>query len=198
MEAITEERDFFREKYIAQVDEIKQLQNELRLARKEIARLREDLMVSVESKAQLSSPIGIVDVEVEEKSPHSYSSPRKGNNNELTTAATSVITTATALLSVADVSCESKESVEQYYDEKKKSSSLQVQDESTNDTSDLSEPSDEKYDDGGEEYDYDEGSDEDSDCPDAIRNRAAKMLLWANYQTARSASVNISFSEFQD
>jgi len=171
LSAASEERDFFKEKYITQIDEIKALQKDLRTSKNEIMRLREEL-VNMEMLRRM---------EINE---NASCQPTKTNVSD----------TTHSTCSMGDSDEESPETnleVTCVEGEQKDDNIAPAEEEEV--------PVAEKEEEAEEEDGDDDDDEESNDSnPNTIRDRAAKMLIWANYQEARGrvgSSSNLTSPE---
>ena len=205
LEAITAERDFFREKYAEQMNVMEHLNGQLKESQRIIDKLRSQ----------------ILDLEVEKSSTNVES-----NTNNIGGGMGSGSTSVTCLTSCEDGSVKSKSIVGDSDADVVKVIETAVDDEvsdinssnptATNNAQDVgshtptdnqeqsktiesgeSEESGDIEKEGGDSDDEDEEDDDDDDI-DRIRANAERMLMWANYQTSKRSTPNTSILSQED
>lgn len=164
---LTQERDFFKQKFSEQVDEIDDLKGEVAKAKKEIDRLREEL-VNMDL---------LFATQDESREPLQESAPHVSEKEvaEGTTAEEEVKAKGTETPQKENDQPE----VDQLQNDEELKDTLSLTDESS------------KADDESEESETAEKSCEEKEADD-IRAQAEKMLIWANYQTKRKPSTRSS------
>lgn len=165
---MTEERNYFQGKYTEQVSELAALKEELRKARKEILRLRGELMES-SSTAMFGDDASL------HESSALFQTPPKSNRRR----------SRRATLGVEE---EKKDGDSLVVDE------LLAQKSSQEDGVDHGEDEDENYDD--EEENDDNDDEEDREAKD-IRQSAEKLLQWASYRSYTRSSSSAANSPDQ-
>lgn len=170
--SLTEERDFFKSKYSAQMDDIAGLEKDLKAARNQIAKLREELIAAEMERAK-GAGIGMAGGNVSIRS-------------ETCPSTTGVLSSGNDSIS------REGEEIPEDEDIVGEGERPPPQDE----------PLEGRVDNGGDS-DVDEEknkSDEDKsdDEVDDIRDHAAKMLIWANYQEVRAAQSTRRISSSTD
>mmetsp|Transcript_19512 Transcript_19512/g.39771 ORF Transcript_19512/g.39771 Transcript_19512/m.39771 type:complete len:288 (+) Transcript_19512:160-1023(+) len=210
LEAVTAERDFFREKYAAQMNEMNSLQTELKESRRMIDKLRSQILDLEVERARMAgessdcfSPVKIVSTGEKLKTPQKNEGGSA--NTSITSAATSVDSTRSSPDGMEnDVSCagvnsskiqciadslvsdiNTSDSTEEILrcdddDVKKAGMNPPVAEEDVIADDDNSTDTDEAD-------DCDESAD-DEDGADQIRAKAERMLIWANYQAQRRST----------
>ena len=166
IEAVTAERDFFREKYAAQMNEMEALKNQLRENQRLIDRLRKQVLdLEMDRSSGDGETVGVDAVQKEKTNDESSSNPldsmTKHGKNESVKVKTSPA------------------------DENKNTT------DSTNNTSLINKQStnneDELEKNKSHELKEDVSFDKDEDEADRIRANAERLLEWSNYQSRRSS-----------
>uniref|UniRef100_A0A7S4J0W9 Uncharacterized protein n=1 Tax=Odontella aurita TaxID=265563 RepID=A0A7S4J0W9_9STRA len=159
--SLTEERDFFKSKYTSQMSDIAGLEKELKAARNQIAKLRGELIAVEIEKAKITSAC------------------EGGGSASVTRSDTCPSTTGLLSTGNDSISREDEEIQEE-------------DDEGDRPKREITAPQDKSCKSGGdtgstegEEIEADDEQSEDED--NNIRDHAAKMLIWANYQEVRAA-----------
>lgn len=210
LEAVTAERDFFREKYAAQMNEMESLQTELKESRRMIDKLRSQILDLEVERARMAgessdcfSPVKIVSTGEKMKTPQK--NERGSANTSITSAATSVDSTRSSPDFVEnDVSCAGANSsgiqcdadalVSDIHTSDSTEEILRCDDDNV-EKAGMNPPfaeedllaEDDNSTDTDEADDRDESAD-DEDGADQIRAKAERMLIWANYQAHRRST----------
>ncbi|KAL7550103.1 hypothetical protein ACHAWF_013334 [Thalassiosira exigua] len=198
LEAVSAERDFFREKYIEQVDEMENLRAKLKESQHVIEKLRSQILDMEVDKSRLAGHGDVV------PSPKQAPSPRGGGS---TNTSVTCLTCDDDLTTKSGTPAESgngevEESVLGDSDNKASSSTKEEAAQTPPDPSSESPKIDERAslddrEESGEE-DEEEGSGDEDDGADDIRAKAERMLLWANYQTSKRSTPNTSVIQDED
>lgn len=191
LEAITAERDFFREKYAEQIDAMEEMKSQLKESQRIIGKLRSQVLDLELEKQRLVEQVGGVG---------------SATLKQIESSGGSTQTSVTALTCDDDMTTRS--GIE---------NNPEVKDEDADDNSDVgvdgigssndavkkngpdedrpTQACDEANTpdhDSEEENEEEDESDSDDDEADKIRANAERMLLWANYQTSKRSTPNTS------
>jgi len=190
---LSQERDFFKGKFTEQVTEIATLQEQLKRAKKEIDKLREDLI----SMDQVHGNPN-VDADVQSLA-GTVTSPTGSPSRRKLTSSESV--SSIARLNINDTHKDEND-IEKEEAEKHDSESAENAADSTftsvEKNAEREEQDSPRQTPSSDESENQEESDEEGDIKDDqtetteaenIRKNAAKMLIWANYQCARKPST---------
>ncbi|CAB9511957.1 expressed unknown protein [Seminavis robusta] len=169
---VTEERNYFQSKYLEQVNEIAALKEDLRKAKREIGKLRGELMESSVSE------IGGLDESLGGYS--SYSTPAKHRRRSRHSATGSAANSpqANSPTAAATATATATTTVDAFQEEKKENELDQNDDVTSEKDEDLNDE---------EQDDEDDDDDEDTQAQD-IRQSAEKLLQWASYRTYQRSS----------
>ncbi|KAL9182826.1 hypothetical protein ACHAXT_004105 [Thalassiosira profunda] len=184
LEAVTAERDFFKDKYVHQIDELESLKNKLKESQRVIDRLRSQVLELEGEKARQGGA-----------APLSKTIATSGSSS----------TSTTCLTQDDDLTAKSGvENNEETADNGAGSSDVGLSTNVTSaaggencDAQDVHTPKEDEeasaaggISDG--ESDNDEESDNEDDEAEKIRANAERMLMWANYQTSKRSTPNAS------
>lgn len=205
LEAMTAERDFFREKYAEQMNVMGHLNDQLKESKRVINKLRSEILdLEVEKSSlveqggtidkapkQIGSSGGSTDTSVTGLSCDEDSFRSDADSNAGCTMAAKSASEGTEVAIVEDTVTSLAPIIagepEEHGSDPVDAISLKDDDQST-----FSRESDEEGETEDEEEDHDEGGDEDDEA-DKIRANATKMLLWANYQSSKRSTPNTSY-----
>ena len=211
LEAVTAERDFFRERYAAQIDEIEELKGQLTESQRVIDRLRSQILeLEVERSPLVGHGTQISPTDTPESS---RKNPKQAESSSSHTSLTSLMCEEDSTKSCAArlenaTTCaaarrSAKDEVKYPANENNADSSelfqgfdttsdsgTQLKDACVNETklNNVTAEDDERSTDNESENGGDEESVREKDEADQIRANAERMLIWANYQTARRAT----------
>ena len=162
---LTEERDYFQGKFLEQVSEIAALKDQLGRSRKEIDRLRMELM---SRGVQVGNEDGSLDIARD-----SLSSPSSSPRHHVRTPTSD------------------KETRRAYSQQKPNNTAASSEEEKKDDTSELTT----EVDSGGEEEDdecdeQEQEKDDEDKAADEIRQSAEKLLQWASYRSLARTSTS--------
>lgn len=212
LEAVTAERDFFREKYIEQVDEMESLRAKLKESQRIIDRLRGDVL---DLEMERSTPIkrspargrgaegGVGGVVAAAITPKQIGGGSGGSTDTSVTCLTDNdddLTTKSGVENSAEQASEAAEGPVAGDGEKSSGNDQDGEGEQggSNDDEPEAAAAEKKQsttpveESGSEEDNGDEESDSEDDEAEKIRANAARMLLWANYQTSKRSTPNTS------
>jgi len=193
LEAVTAERDFFREKYAEQIDAMEDLKGRLKESQRVIDKLRSQVLDLEIEKCRFSEGVG----EVAGKSPKQIGSIGGSTDTSVTCltcegedeSLRSGVHTTGDCAKVDDrpvgednAACPT---------DKETGESKSVPAVATGDA-DSPEPKDDDHSTPGEDSSEDEESCSDDVEADKIRANAERMLLWANYKTSKHSTPNTS------
>ena len=171
LEEVTAERDFFREKYIEQVDEMEGLKGKLKESQRVIDKLRSHILDLETEKTRL----------VEISGGGEAMAPKKLQSGGSSRTSLTCLTCDDDITTKSGVEENNSESVIEGSDpDVAESPCSPVGDEQSTPGQELCEEEDE------EENGTD--NDDDDDEADKIRANAERMLLWANYQTSKRST----------
>ncbi len=208
LEAVTAERDFFREKYAAQMNEMESMQSELKESRRMIDKLRSQILELEVERARMAgecgdcfSPVKVVSAGDKTKTPKKNEGGSA--NTSITSIATSVDSTrsspdgmenegsgkynspkteccADAVVSDITIS-DSTDDILRCDDDDVEETGMKSLVAEEGDISEDGNSTDDETNDGDESADEEDGADQ-------IRAKAERMLIWANYQTHRRST----------
>ncbi|KAL7481634.1 hypothetical protein ACHAW6_007312 [Cyclotella cf. meneghiniana] len=195
IEAVTAERDFFREKYAAQMNEMEHLKSQLKESRRVIDRLRKqvlDLEMQRGESGKSANGVATAGCTSERinalaglgSSTTSLTSMTHGEEESIRSSPCSVVESLQAdkeAFSRDSCSAEEKNSMQESTD----ANGLEKQDKSTHDV-------DGEYVDDKLNSAEEEDASSDKDEAERIRANAERMLQWANYQTTRRSTMSPS------
>lgn len=187
LEAVTAERDFFREKYAEQIDAMELLKGELKESQRTIAKLRGQILdlevekskLSEQGKGESSSGSTNTSVTCMTYEDESLKSGVDNNCERMEEPATEAVDPAASREEVA--SPRNTHKTEQTQSEPTEAGSPDAEDDMRPTHSEESEDTEED----------ESGSDEDDEIEN-IRANAERMLMWANYQTSKRSTPNTS------
>ncbi|KAL7530321.1 hypothetical protein ACHAXR_003423 [Thalassiosira sp. AJA248-18] len=189
LEAVTAERDFFREKYAEQIDAMEELKGQLKESQRVIARLRSQVL-----DLELGKSSGVVGAtstpkQVESSGDSTNTSVTAltcdddmttksgiGNNNNVEEPVNGEVTDG----SVGDDGATPSSNV-QAVEVRNSDAESHKEDDERSTTGEGSDDDEEEEESGSED-----------DEADKIRANAERMLLWANYQTSKRSTPNTS------
>ena len=184
LEAITAERDFFREKYAEQIDAMEEMKTKLKESQRVIDRLRSQVLdLELEKSKRTSS--GRQQQQQQMESP--------GSTNTSVTALTcdDDATTKSGVVNVVESTVESApgDSAEEEISPSTECGPAEV-------SQDVDEDEQQSVPDDSDEEDSDEEEESEAESEDdeaaKVRAQAERMLLWANYQTSKRPTPNTS------
>ena len=190
LEAITAERDFFREKYAEQIDAMEEMKTKLKESQRVIDRLRSQVLdLELEKSKRTSS--GRQQQQQQMESP--------GSTNTSVTALTcdDDATTKSGVENVVESTVEraSGDSAEEEISPSTECGPAEVsQDVDEDEQQSVPDDSDEE---GSDEEEESEAESEDDEAA-KVRAQAERMLLWANYQTSKRPTPNTSLIQDDD
>mmetsp|Transcript_15998 Transcript_15998/g.33831 ORF Transcript_15998/g.33831 Transcript_15998/m.33831 type:complete len:295 (-) Transcript_15998:95-979(-) len=178
LEAVTAERDFFREKYAEQMNEMEHLKGQVKESQRMIDKLRSQILdLELEKTRLIEQSVVKAPKQIESSAGSTHTSVTCDTDDDLTTKS-------------------STENNSEPVEEANESSDVAKEDEEKLCDADVGSL------DGGcqtspsEESEEDQPGDDDDDDDEAeaenIRANAERMLLWANYQTSKRSTPNTS------
>lgn len=174
IEAVTAERDFFRDKYAEQIEEVAQLRGRLKESQRAIAKLRREILTAEEDKA----------------GPVPTPAPTKARGGSTATSVTcptdddEPAATAAADTSAASATPAAGDGAA--------SANAVAETAAQHDESHADGPEEDACSTDDEEEEEEAASGSEDDEAEDIRANAARMLLWANYQTSKRATPTAS------
>mmetsp|Transcript_5920 Transcript_5920/g.10597 ORF Transcript_5920/g.10597 Transcript_5920/m.10597 type:complete len:305 (-) Transcript_5920:157-1071(-) len=187
LEAVTAERDFFREKFAEQMNVMEHLKGQLKESQRVIHKLRSEILDLETGKSSLMEQVGGAK-QIESSGGSTNSSVTCLTCDDDVTTKSGVENNAETANEEAD-GCVAEDSSASSINAKEAEEKERDPDVDSLEDDDRSTHSEES----GEEEEEESGSEDDeADDIANIRANAAKMLLWANYQTSKPRTPNTS------
>lgn len=187
LEAVTAERDFFREKFAEQMNVMEHLKGQLKESQRVIHKLRSEILDLEIGKSSLMEQVGGAK-QIESSGGSTNSSVTCLTCDDDVTTKSGVENNAETANEEAD-GCVAEDDYASSNNGKEAEEKERDPDVDSLDDDDRSTHSEES---GEEEEEESGGEDDEADDIANIRANAAKMLLWANYQTSKPRTPNTS------
>lgn len=176
IEAVTAERDFFREKYAEQIEEMERLRSQLKDSQRTISKLRGQ----------------VLDLEVGRQKAMQRSGSSADTSLTCTTDCDDHTSKSSAVVESAAAPCSENDSADGLANANaSEADENPTADPGCSNADTVPEDDDEQSTPEGDSH-KDESDSDDDEAADNIRANAERMLLWANYQTSKRSTPNTS------